>query len=56
LPQAKLVIEIDGQQHKYDEVTRLSDSIRDKYLEQNGIKTVRIKNFRTQKWILYNKN
>lgn len=42
LPQAKLVIEIDGQQHKLDEVTRVSDSIRDNYLSGKGITTVRI--------------
>ncbi len=42
LPQAKLVIEIDGQQHKLDEVTRMSDSERDSYLLIKGIKTVRI--------------
>ncbi len=42
LPQAKLVIEIDGQQHKTDEITRVSDSIRDKYLSGQGIKTIRI--------------
>jgi ATP-dependent DNA helicase RecQ len=42
LPQAKLVIEIDGQQHKLDEVTRVSDSTRDNYLSGKGITTVRI--------------
>ncbi|MDR0866133.1 MAG: DEAD/DEAH box helicase [Candidatus Symbiothrix sp.] len=42
LPQAKLVIEIDGQQHKYNEVNRVSDKIRDKYLFDKGIKTIRI--------------
>ncbi len=42
LPQAKLVIEIDGQQHKLDEVTRVSDSTRDNYLLGKGITTVRI--------------
>lgn len=42
LPQAKLVIEIDGQQHKLDEVTRVSDSKRDSYLSSKGITTVRI--------------
>lgn len=42
LPQAKLVIEIDGQQHKLDEVTRVSDSTRDNYLSDKGITTVRI--------------
>lgn len=42
LPQAKLVIEIDGQQHKLDEVTRVSDSKRDNYLSGKGITTIRI--------------
>ena len=42
LPQAKLVIEIDGQQHKTDEVTRVSDATRDNYLGQQGITTIRI--------------
>lgn len=42
LPQAKLVIEIDGQQHKTDEVTRVSDAIRDSYLSQQSITTIRI--------------
>ena len=42
LPQAKLVIEIDGQQHKLDEVTRVSDSKRDTYLSAKGITTIRI--------------
>ncbi len=42
LPQAKLVIEIDGQQHKTDEVTRVSDPIRDNYLLTQGVTTIRI--------------
>ncbi len=42
LPQAKLVIEIDGQQHKLNEVTRVSDRIRDNYLSSKGISTIRI--------------
>ncbi|MDX2001798.1 MAG: DEAD/DEAH box helicase [Chitinophagales bacterium] len=42
LPQAKLVIEIDGQQHKLDEVTRISDATRDNYLLNKGITTIRI--------------
>lgn len=42
LPQAKLVIEIDGQQHKLSEVTRISDSKRDNYLSNKGITTIRI--------------
>lgn len=42
LPQAKLVIEIDGQQHKTDNITRASDATRDSYLNSKGILTVRI--------------
>ena len=42
LPQAKLVIEIDGQQHKLDEVTRVSDNLRDNYLYSKGVTTIRI--------------
>jgi len=42
LPQAKLVIEIDGQQHKNNEVARVSDKKRDDYLLGLGIKTIRI--------------
>ena len=42
LPQAKLVIEIDGQQHKLDEVTRVSDTNRDNYLKIKGVETIRI--------------
>jgi len=42
LPQANLVIEIDGQQHKKDDVTRVSDKNRDNYLFGKGITTIRI--------------
>jgi ATP-dependent DNA helicase RecQ len=42
LPQAKLVIEIDGQQHKTDDVTRISDTIRDGYLINKGYAVIRI--------------
>lgn len=42
LSQAKLVIEIDGQQHKTDNITRASDATRDSYLNSKGILTVRI--------------
>ena len=42
LPQAKLVIEIDGQQHKTDDLQRISDIQRDDYLLSKGIKTIRI--------------
>lgn len=42
LPQVKMVIEIDGQQHKLDDVTRVKDNIRDQYLLSKGITTFRI--------------
>ena len=42
LPQAKLVIEIDGQQHKWNEVNRVSDRQRGNYLASKGITTIRI--------------
>ncbi len=42
LPQAKLVIEIDGQQHKDDDVQRVNDRERDNYLRSKGITTIRI--------------
>lgn len=42
LPQAKLVIEIDGQQHKTDDVNRLNDKERDAYLKEYNILTIRI--------------
>jgi ATP-dependent DNA helicase RecQ len=42
LPPAKLVIEIDGQQHKQDQITRVSDQTRDAYLKSRGITTIRI--------------
>lgn len=42
LPQAKLIIEIDGQQHKTDDVTRVSDIQRDNYLSSKGFTTIRI--------------
>ncbi|MDB0616149.1 RecQ family ATP-dependent DNA helicase [Tenacibaculum dicentrarchi] len=41
LPQANLVIEIDGQQHKED-VARVIDSIRDNHLTLSKVLTVRI--------------
>ena len=41
LPQANLVIEIDGQQHK-EEVGRVVDSIRDNHLTLSKVLTVRI--------------
>ena len=42
LPQALLVIEIDGQQHKLQDPQRVSDIERDRYLNQYGILTIRI--------------
>lgn len=42
LPQAKLVIEIDGQQHKTENKQRVKDADRDKYLIKYGINTIRI--------------
>lgn len=42
LPQALLVIEIDGQQHKRFDPQRVSDSVRDAYFLSHGIQTVRI--------------
>lgn len=42
LPQAHMVIEIDGVQHKTDKLTALQDKERDRYLAKHGIKTVRI--------------
>ena len=41
LPQANLVIEIDGQQHKND-IGRVVDSIRDNHLSLSKILTIRI--------------
>ena len=43
LPQAKLVIEIDGQHHKQKVRTRINDTIRDEHLAAHGFATVRIK-------------
>jgi len=45
LPQAKLVIEIDGQQHKKDEVTRVSDATRDNYLLSYAPKSILYRTF-----------
>ncbi len=42
LPQALLVIEIDGQQHKLVDAQRVSDNTRDNYLRRYGIETIRI--------------
>lgn len=42
LPQAFLVIEIDGQQHKLNDPQRVSDLERDNYLGGFGIQTIRI--------------
>lgn len=42
LPQAKLVIEIDGQQHKKEDLTRFNDTYRDEFLKSYGVEIVRI--------------
>lgn len=42
LPQAKMVIEIDGQQHKNDDVTRINDKYRDEFLSKYGVNVIRI--------------
>jgi len=42
LPIAQLVIEIDGSQHQYDELTVKSDEERDEYLSKHGIRVIRI--------------
>ena len=42
LPQASLIIEIDGDQHRTDAVTRANDIERDQHLHNNGFKVVRI--------------
>jgi ATP-dependent DNA helicase RecQ len=44
---AKLVIEIDGQQHKTHDATRMNDKQRDEALDKAKIKTIRID---TQDW------
>ena len=41
LPQANLVIEIDGQHHKRQDRTRINDTIRDQHLAAFGFVTVR---------------
>lgn len=42
LPQAKLVIEIDGQAHKRIDLNRINDEERIEYLQKFGITTIRI--------------
>jgi ATP-dependent DNA helicase RecQ len=42
LPQAHLIIEIDGQPHKVNDRQRLKDNIRDEYLKKFGIETVHL--------------
>ncbi|MCB2361088.1 DEAD/DEAH box helicase [Clostridium estertheticum] len=48
LPQAKLVIEIDGEYHK-EVITKKNDEARDKYLLANGIVTIRINTIELEK-------
>ena len=45
LPQAKLVIEVDGQPHKTNDLMRLNDDERKAYLLKFGVKTIRIDTF-----------
>lgn len=56
LPQANLVIEIDGQQHK-EEIGRVIDSIRDNHLTLSRVLTVRIdtKDFEARNEIYFEK-
>lgn len=42
-PSAKIIIEVDGSQH-YDEVEKQKDDERTKYLEEYGLKVIRIPN------------
>jgi ATP-dependent DNA helicase RecQ len=42
LPQANLIVEIDGQPHKSNDRQRLKDNIRDEYLKKFGIETVHL--------------
>lgn len=42
LPQARLVVEVDGQHHKINDRTRIKDGLRDKHLAAYGVQTVRI--------------
>ena len=48
LPQAKLVIEIDGGSHR-ELITKKNDEARDEYLLGNGIATIRIKTIELEK-------
>ena len=43
-PKAKLVIEIDGIQHIYDDVTVKRDIKKDEYLKSNGFEVLRFDN------------
>lgn len=42
IPQFRLVIEIDGQQHKLNDIIRVGDKERDKHLLKFNVKTIRI--------------
>jgi ATP-dependent DNA helicase RecQ len=55
LPQAKLIIEIDGQQHNDDIVQVVTDSIRDNYLINKGFRVIRISTFELQNNLYQNK-
>jgi len=57
LPQAKLVIEIDGQQHKINDSQRSKDKERDAHLKSKSIITIRIDtvDFKNKTKVYYNK-
>ena len=43
IPSAKLIIELDGEQH-YSDSALLKDAVRDKFFNENGIKVLRYSN------------
>ena len=50
---AKLVIELDGNQHNTNERVVDSDRVRDEYMESLGIKVVRFSNLDIEKNFFY---
>ena len=56
-PKARLIIEIDGIQHAYDEKTATRDLKKDNYLESNGFEVLRFDNYdirRRMDWVEVN--
>ena len=56
-PEARLIIEIDGIQHAYDEETATRDLKKDNYLESNGFEVLRFDNYdirRRMDWVEVN--